>query len=499
MNTRLSFACLLVSTALAGSVPLSAAEIGFDDVPSGSLVDGNYSRNGILLSSVVSQSGHAYVASWQNNNTVSLWNPATMGVFSSTFAAEEGAVKAVFATPQKKVSIDALGVEAIEFLGTDASLQRRPFLEAFDANSKLLAKAYYANWYGDGKTGWGKWQTLTIERPQGDIAYVLFSSIANPPGQRGRVHAQAIYGVFDNLRTYPQSASNYVGCYTDEGVRALPVQLMAAGATAETCIAAAKAHNYAYAGLQSGGQCFAGNAPALSKMADAECNMPCSADKSETCGGSWRNSIYATGVTTPKPAPPVYQGCYADTPTRELPVTLMATSSATLDTCVAAARARNLAYAGLQYGGQCYGGNSPGKTKVADSECNMPCAANAGETCGGTWRNSVYATGAAVLAKVPAIAYKGCYVDSSNRTLPIALMSSGATVESCVAAAKRAGYTYAGLQWQGQCYAGNTLPPTKAQNAECNTPCQANTQETCGGAWRNSVYSTSWRKPYSRR
>ena len=64
------------------------------------------------------------------------------------------------------------------------------------------------------------------------------------------------------------------------------------------------------------------------------------------------------------------------------------------------------------------------------------------------------------------------------------------TVESCVAAARREGYAYAGLQWQGQCYAGNTLPPTKAADAECNTPCIANSTETCGGGWRNSVYAT---------
>lgn len=490
MHTRQSLIHLLVLTALAGSPPAWAADIGFDDVPSGTLVDGTYAGSGVLLSSVASQSGHAYASAWQNSNTVTLWNPATGGAFSSAFSADEGAVKAVFAAPQKKVSIDARGLEAIEYLGNDASLQRRPFLEAFDASGKLLAKVYYANWYGDGKAGWGTWQTLTVERPSADIAYVLFSSIANPPGQRGRVNGQGIYGVFDNLQTYPQTQGAYVGCYTDDGVRALPVQLMAAGATVESCMAAAKAHTYAYAGLQYGGACFAGNAPALRKVADSECAMPCSADKSESCGGSWRNSVYATGVTPAAPAKPVYQGCYTDDASRALPVTLMANSIANVDTCVAAARARNLAYAGLQYGGQCYGGNSLGKTKVADNECNMPCTAGAGQTCGGTWRNSVYATGVPSLPKPPANAYKGCYVDTASRTLPIALMSSGATVESCVAAARREGYAYAGLQWQGQCYAGNTLPPTKAADAECNTPCIANSTETCGGGWRNSVYAT---------
>ena len=273
MKTRLALTPLLVSAALAGSPSAWAVDIGFDDVPSGTLVDATYGGSGVLLSSVASQSGHAYASNWVNTNTVTLWNPATGGTMSSTFAAEEGAVKAVFATPVKKVSIDALGVEAVEFLGNDAILKRRPFLEAFNASGNMVAQIYYANWYGDGKAGWGTWQTLTVERPSADIAYVLFSSIANPPGQRGRVNGQGIYGVFDNLQTYPQTQGAYVGCYTDDGVRALPVQLMAAGATVESCMAAAKAHTYAYAGLQYGGTCFAGNAPALRKVADSECAM----------------------------------------------------------------------------------------------------------------------------------------------------------------------------------------------------------------------------------
>ena len=80
--------------------------------------------------------------------------------------------------------------------------------------------------------------------------------------------------------------------------------------------------------------------------------------------------------------------------------------------------------------------------------------------------------------------------------LPIALMSSGATVESCVAAARREGYAYAGLQWQGQCYAGNTLGYAKVPQQDehkpgkCDTRCTANQADWCGGGWHNSIYKT---------
>jgi hypothetical protein len=62
----------------------------------------------------------------------------------------------------------------------------------------------------------------------------------------------------------------------------------------------------------------------------------------------------------------------------------------TVDQCIFNAQAAGYTYAGLQYGGECYAGNSTGYTKVADTECNMACTANSLATCGGSWRNSVW-------------------------------------------------------------------------------------------------------------
>jgi hypothetical protein len=88
-------------------------------------------------------------------------------------------------------------------------------------------------------------------------------------------------------------AQTYKGCYADSNTRALPNELMASGATVETCIAAAKA--YAFAGVQDGGQCWAGNMPGVTKVPETSCNMPCTANTKEKCGGVWFNSVYAVG------------------------------------------------------------------------------------------------------------------------------------------------------------------------------------------------------------
>jgi hypothetical protein len=182
----------------------------------------------------------------------------------------------------------------------------------------------------------------------------------------------------------PSTVSNsLLGCYTDSSARALPTVLAWSGATPESCIASAKAHNLAYAGVQYGGQCFGGNTLGYSHVATSDCNMPCSANPGELCGGPWRNGVYSTSS---------FVGCYTDSSTRALP-TVLAWSGATPESCIASAKAHNLAYAGVQYGGQCFGGNTLGYSHVATSDCNMPCSANPGELCGGPWRNRVYSTG----------------------------------------------------------------------------------------------------------
>jgi hypothetical protein len=102
------------------------------------------------------------------------------------------------------------------------------------------------------------------------------------------------------LQVFGAAPTSYVGCYTDGATRALPKVLAWSNATVESCIAAAKSQSFAYAGLQYGGECRAGNTLGAAKVADSECAMPCTANSSEVCGGPWRNSVYSTasGSTT---------------------------------------------------------------------------------------------------------------------------------------------------------------------------------------------------------
>ena len=85
--------------------------------------------------------------------------------------------------------------------------------------------------------------------------------------------------------------------------------------------------------------------------------------------------------------------------------------------------------------------------------------------------------------------YRGCYTDAPARALP-SYLGNEKTVEGCLAAAKTAGFPYAGLQYDGECWCGFAHGSTRVADSECNTPCHQNNGETCGGVWRNSIYAT---------
>ena len=67
----------------------------------------------------------------------------------------------------------------------------------------------------------------------------------------------------------------------------------------------------------------------------------------------------------------------------------------TVEWCTHKCKTLGYRYAGLQKTNQCHCGNSFGKHGTANPwTCNMPCAGNANQTCGGAhWRMEIYLIG----------------------------------------------------------------------------------------------------------
>ena len=67
--------------------------------------------------------------------------------------------------------------------------------------------------------------------------------------------------------------------------------------TPAKCMEACDDQGFLFAGVQIGNECWCGNdAPPEDKLVpQEECNVSCSGDSAQVCGGSWRINVYRIG------------------------------------------------------------------------------------------------------------------------------------------------------------------------------------------------------------
>ncbi|KAK4968757.1 hypothetical protein LTR66_011766, partial [Elasticomyces elasticus] len=205
-----------------------------------------------------------------------------------------------------------------------------------------------------------------------------------------------------------------------------------------------------------------------------------------------------------------YLGCATEPSSgRALSAASVSNDSMTVDTCMSYCGSAGYALAGLEYGRECYCGNAlaSGSTTLpaSDTSCNMACAGNKTQTCGGPSRLSLYnATRPAnqvrhVVPSANGYASQGCYTEaSSGRALTaFALTSDAMSVETCTQFCAAKGTAYAGVEYARECYCGNALAPGVAQEvvaagqaSACSMPCAGSDMEFCGGGSRLNLYKT---------
>ncbi|KAJ8698712.1 hypothetical protein PTI98_005387 [Pleurotus ostreatus] len=197
------------------------------------------------------------------------------------------------------------------------------------------------------------------------------------------------------------------GCYTDEpGARTLTGASYSSGdaMTVESCISFCSDASFPLAGVEFSRECFCGYAVQSpgAPAALSECNYACTGDSSQSCGGAGRLNLFASGSSAPSVPQTVaedweYQGCYTDSVSdRTLSHSHHVEGGMTIESCVAFCSANEFSFAGLEFGDECFCGNSIGSsTKKSDSECTMVCTGNSAEFCGGRDRLTLYSTSGA--------------------------------------------------------------------------------------------------------
>ena len=333
------------------------------------------------------------------------------------------------------------------------------------------------------------------------------------------VHVVDITGTVVSNTIGPTNSSNdpvytYLGCYKDNNPgRLLPNQEYVGnknenGYCQDLC-QNSTGGPYIFEGTEYNIECYCGNTPPPNKYSVDEsfCTFSCAGDANQVCGGQggylsvyYDSSRYnpADGSTTPgtgtgtgpttgpvtvkSVGPYSYFGCYSDNnPGRALNGLIPAApaSGTTIENC--ASRCASFSYFGTEYSGECYCGNTinAGAALQPDTDpqvngCNMVCAGNSSEYCGGPNRLDMYVRngtaplptptdtppsgpptptgGPVVVQSANGYDYLGCYTEATNSRALNGLQNpvggASLTVELCASACK--GFAYMGVEYSKQ-------------------------------------------------
>ena len=88
--------------------------------------------------------------------------------------------------------------------------------------------------------------------------------------------------------------------------------------------------------------------------------------------------------------------------------------------------------------------------------------------------------------------YLGCFRDSStSHDLEYLADIRPLSIRACVTKCKSMRFPYAGVQSSTSCYCGlHYGKHGQLEHEDCNTPCEADSSEMCGGVSMNSLYHT---------
>ncbi|KAK2029668.1 WSC-domain-containing protein, partial [Colletotrichum zoysiae] len=342
-----------------------------------------------------------------------------------------------------------------------------------------------------------------------------------PPGliprgasaQRGNVLRRVVTGISDTL----PGPWTYMGCFTEAGSsRALSGDRYSGDdMSQEKCISYCNGKGYSntadhsltvdstgMAGVEYGRECYCGYVldPASSIAAETDCSMPCAGGSSgQVFGNGGRLNVFTNGDSGPTvlAASGDFQsrGCYSDhTSSRTLSTRISLPGALTVSECTTACAAQGFPCAGVEFGKECFCGTSiQNGTPIASSSCNMACAGDKTQYCGGASAINIYISSKPLAGSPSAIPYgwtQTCYTDSTNRRallykVPISKFSAAQCVSQC----DSLGYKYAGVEYGSECYCGNSIDGGNTPaSSGCDMPCDGNRLDKCGGAGRINIY-----------
>ena len=267
--------------------------------------------------------------------------------------------------------------------------------------------------------------------------------------------------------------------------------------TVESCQTYCSSKGWRYAGVEWGTECFCSSTITTGFPAGQVCPQACSGNSTELCGGAGVISIFNNTLSTASIAAPgagpvstaagTYVGCVSEGNNNGRTLTGASTSSnnMTLEMCRSFCTSRGFSLSGTEYSSQCYCGNSfvnGGAIQSSDSTCNMLCAGNSMNVCGGPNRLSVYSATPAVSSSSSTMATVTKSAASASATVGGAAGSSSLSCPSN----NGSSFSAAGSYYQLNCatdYAGNDLSMVYTSSIQACAAACSNTTGCLVSSW----------------
>ncbi|CAM9552578.1 unnamed protein product [Pylaiella littoralis] len=187
----------------------------------------------------------------------------------------------------------------------------------------------------------------------------------------------------------------------------------------------------------------------------------------------------------------VYEGCFKDSKDDRVLSKKIDSSSMTTDDCLTHCEEQGAAYMGTQYGRECwcyvtgrwdfdrFSGEEGGAV------CDIPCAGNDEEICGGYDAFSLYKMDWPE-APTDDPEYVGCYRDDQNdRVMTDKVTLGDMTPAVCREYCLDRDALYYGTQYSSECWCGRSSGDlavyTRHGDGVCHFPCSGMEETTCGG------------------
>ncbi|KAM0436912.1 hypothetical protein ACHAPT_002625 [Fusarium lateritium] len=304
----------------------------------------------------------------------------------------------------------------------------------------------------------------------------------------------------------------YSGCYTDgvEGTSAGALIYRSSqnqyNMTVEKCVAECKGNGFRYAGLKYWGVCYCGSTVSGAQLTEDQCDLPCSGNSSQTCGGDselsvWQDPTFKVtsilGGALKVIADYAPLGCYTDNSPKGRALTWgmsMDGSTMTVTKCLNACSDQGFPLAGIEYGGECYCGNVlANDTAKADIlDCSMPCNGDILFKCGGPSRLSVFVS--TDLQSLQPCGWKPpSNPQSSSSALPsvVSTVSSSSVVSSSVVSSSSSSSSSAAASSSSSSNGGSTTTTTSTTSTSTSSSSSSSSSAAASSTRASSTTTLS--------